>query len=102
MLVIQFVFRTFSLNTASHASLILSQGRIRSVAISPDGRWLISGSGDRGTVRILDMIDASPQCVLGGQHKVWSVDFCSTSGYVACGYEGGNVSVWRYYEPSIA
>jgi WD40 repeat protein len=88
---------TFSAYTASHAiSNLSSQADVRSLAISPDGRWVISGSYDH-TARIWDMVDASLQCTLLGHEKgVTSVDFSPTGNYVACGSWDGKVSMWRY------
>jgi len=76
-----------------------SQKDIRSIAISPDGRWMISGSCD-GTAPIWDIVDGSLQCTLLGHEKgVTSVDFSPKGEYVVCGSWDGKVSMWRYASP---
>ena len=82
----------------SHSSRILPfslQNDVSSIAISPDSRWVVSGSGDHA-VRIWDLRGAL-QCTLRGHRdRVRSVDFCSTGNYLASGSRDGRVALWRY------
>jgi len=92
-------------HTVGHCHFLLELGLmqvwqtyVHSVAISPDSRWVISGSSD-GTARIWDMVDATLQCTLvGHENVVSSVDFSPTGNYMACGSWDGKVLVWRYNE----
>jgi len=88
----------------SHLSFVVSlltsplQDRIREVAVSPDGRWVVTGSVDN-TARIWDIADASLKCTLVGHKQgIRSVDFSPMDKYVACGGWDGKISVWRYGE----
>ena len=85
-----------SCSTIPSQYLALLQNGVHSIAISSDGQWIVSGSGDR-TVRIWDLHNAALQCTLkGNKDVVWSVDSCRTGNYLASGSEDGRVALWRY------
>jgi len=68
---------------------------IWSLAISPDGRWAVSGS-DNKNVRIWDTTNAAMQCILKHDQPVWAVDVSPVGCYIASGGSGGTVEIWRY------
>jgi len=69
------------------------QNRLNSTAISPDSRWVVSGSVGH-TVRIWDLHNAALQC-RGGINfgGVWPVDFCPTENYLASGGADGDTAL---------
>jgi WD40 repeat protein len=71
------------------------QSPVSSLAITPDGRWLVSGSLDK-SVRIWDTRNATMQCVLATDELAQTVDISPASGYLASGGDGGTVRIWSY------
>jgi WD40 repeat protein len=67
---------------------------VTSVAFSPDGRQVVSGSRD-GTVRIWD-VESSKQITLLQGHHMWvfSVSFSPDGAHVASGSTDGTIRVW--------
>jgi len=76
-----------------------SQGRIRSISISPDSRWISSGGNDC-TVRIWNSRNGVQHCILRGHDaEVLSVEFCPAGGYLATACRNGSVRIWKYENP---
>jgi WD40 repeat protein/tRNA A-37 threonylcarbamoyl transferase component Bud32 len=70
------------------------EGPVSSVAVSPDGRFAVSGSGDR-TVRLWRMPGGQPLAVLSGHTQaVTGVSFHRDGRHVASGSLDGSVRVW--------
>ena len=69
------------------------QHYVSSVAVSPDGAWVVSGSYDH-SVQFWNLKDARTQLMLQG-HKGWvnSVDFSPAGGLLATGGIDGRVRV---------
>jgi WD40 repeat protein len=69
---------------------------VQSIAISPDGKWVITGSMDR-RVCVWDMGTAILQCTLEGhEDTVWEVGFSPIGGLITTGDLGGFVTLWKY------
>ena len=68
--------------------------QINSVAISPDGQILASGSAD-GTIRILDLRTRELIRVLKDAGEVLSVTFSPDSRTLASGSEDGKIRIWQ-------
>jgi hypothetical protein len=67
-------------------SSFIQQDTAHSLAISPDGRWIVSGSGDE-SVRIWDTWKTAARCTL--RDVGYMVDFIPAGGYFASGGDGG-------------
>jgi WD40 repeat protein len=68
---------------------------VPSVAFSPDGRWLATGSGDK-TVRVWDVTGREPVRVIRShQDAVWSVAFAGADRVVSGGSDAVRVTDWR-------
>jgi len=78
-------------------NVILCRGHtnyVRSMALSPDGKLLVSGSND-GTVRIWDMETGKEIRYLSGHTDfVHSVTFSSDGALIASGSEDKTVRIW--------
>uniref|UniRef100_A0A1D1YKA0 General transcriptional corepressor tupA n=2 Tax=Anthurium amnicola TaxID=1678845 RepID=A0A1D1YKA0_9ARAE len=74
---------------------------VLSVAVSPDGRWVVSGSKDRG-VQFWDPITAQTQFMLQGhKNSVISVALSPTGKLFATGSGDCRARVWRYYDETM-
>ncbi|KAK4643691.1 hypothetical protein QC761_0070480 [Podospora bellae-mahoneyi] len=71
-------------------------GSVRSVAFSPDSKWLASGSGDN-TIKIWEVATGScTQTLEGHGDWVWSVAFSPDSKWLASGSAGDNtIKIWE-------
>jgi WD40 repeat protein len=88
------LYRRASTDLALVRTLTHPQG-VTSVAFSPDGRWLVTGSYDRG-VRVWRTSDGTLARTLSGhQGTVWSVAVSPDGERVASGGEDRNVRLWR-------
>jgi WD40 repeat protein len=76
------------------------QNAVVTLAITPDGRWLASGSLDK-SVRIWDPRNAALQCILDDGQRVFSVDFSPAGGYLASGGDGGKVTIWSFSSTTV-
>jgi len=88
-----------TMNFIGHEDYVLS------VAISHDGKWVVSGSEDRG-VQFWDTRSAARQCILQGhKNSVISVDLSPMGGLLATGSGDWQARLWSYepfsFEPII-
>jgi WD40 repeat protein len=76
-------------------------GEVTSVAFSPDGKRVVTGSFDH-TARVWDLSGGPPAAtVLGGDGgRVWSVAFGPDGKRVATGSDDGMARVWDLSEPT--
>jgi len=76
--------------------------RIKSLAVSPDGQWVASGSEDR-TLKIWRFSDGAPMRTLEG-HEGWveSVAISSDGHWIVSGSADKTIKVWRFADGSLA
>ena len=74
--------------------LTRQNAKITTVAVSPDGTWLASGSSD-GTIRILDAAFGQQRTVLTGHGApVWAVAVSPDGSWLASGSSDRTVRMW--------
>ncbi|OJA08350.1 hypothetical protein AZE42_07432 [Rhizopogon vesiculosus] len=79
-----------TMNFLGHTDYVLS------VAASHDGRWIVSGSKDRG-VRFWDSHTGAMQCMLQGhKNSVIDLDLSPAGGILATGSGDWQARIWRY------
>jgi WD40 repeat protein len=73
-------------------------GRVQSVAFSPDGRYIVSGSSD-GTIRIWEAgrgtTVVGPLQAHQGLTGTWSVAFSPDGKRVVSGGDDGLIKIWN-------
>ncbi|KAJ2713637.1 general transcription repressor, partial [Coemansia spiralis] len=81
---------TFRTQLSGHKDFVLS------VAYSPDGNWIVSGSKDRG-VQFWDPRTSLPHCMLQGhKNSVISVALSPTQMFFATGSGDCRARIWSY------
>ncbi len=85
--------------TATGAPLFLLEGhttRLRSVAYSPDGRWLATGDAD-GIVIVREAATGQPAFTLSGSMtgEALTLGFSPSGSYLAVGTSRGEIGVWN-------
>ena len=71
---------------------------VTSLAFSPDGNWLASGSWDK-SIKIWDVATGREvQSLAGHNHPIYSVAFDSRGRWLASGSEDGTIKLWRMTE----
>lgn len=84
-------------DATSGANLACMRGHqdcVMSVAYSPDGQWIVSGSWDR-TVRVWDAETGNElSCIRGHSDNVWSVAFSPDGLCIASGSSDATVRIW--------
>ena len=87
-----------------HFSRILHghEDRVFSVAFSPDGQTLASGSGD-STIRLWDLRQpaAAPTVLRGHEHWVLSVAFSPDGQTLASGSADNTIRLWDLRQPAV-
>ena len=69
-------------------------GELRSLAYSPDGRWIAAGTGG-GRLALWDAMSLKEPTILqAGGDEITSLAFQQNGGKVACGDKSGRVHVW--------
>ncbi|WOO78624.1 Transcriptional repressor rco-1 [Vanrija pseudolonga] len=72
---------------------------VLSVAISPDGRWVVSGSKDR-SIQFWDIHSGQAQFMLQGhKNSVISIDLARSGGLLASGSGDCHARIWSYGPP---
>ncbi|RMF27090.1 MAG: hypothetical protein D6759_18325, partial [Chloroflexi bacterium] len=68
---------------------------VRAVAVSPDGRWIVSGSRDR-TVRAWDPASGTPRVLFWNDAPILSLALSPDGRLLACGDEVGRVWIFEW------
>jgi WD40 repeat protein len=71
---------------------------VTSLAFTPDGRWLASGSWDK-TVKIWDVETGHELQTLAGHNRpIYTVAFDSRGRWLAAGSQDGTIKLWQLGE----
>lgn len=77
-------------------TLIGHKELVRAATFTKDGRWVVSGSMDRG-IQIWDPVTGDAVLRIEGHgREVVSLDTSSIGNYIASGSFDGSVNIWRY------
>ena len=89
-------FTLWDASTLEHiATLSPGGGWITSLAFSPDGTILVSGSSGVGTVKLWDVATRDQIATLTGHtNGVWAVSFSLDGNMLATGWQDGVVKLW--------
>jgi glucose repression regulatory protein TUP1 len=72
------------------------QDYVLSVAISPDGQWVVSGSKDR-SIQFWNIASGQAQFMLQGhKNSVISIDLARSGGHLASGSGDCMARIWKY------
>jgi len=83
-------------STACTNTLLGHKDYVLSVAVSPDGEWIMSGSKDRG-VQFWDPVTGKPQFMLQGhKNSVISIAVSDCGGLLATGSGDWHARIWSY------
>jgi WD40 repeat protein len=75
---------------------LIFQDYVLSVAISPDGQWVVSGSKDRA-IQFWNMASGQAQFMLQGhKNSVISIDLARSGGHLASGSGDCQARIWKY------
>lgn len=76
-----------------------NQDYVLSVAISPDGQWVVSGSKDR-SIQFWNIATGQAQFMLQGhKNSVISIDLARSGGLLASGSGDCHARIWSYGPP---
>ena len=82
-----------------NAPSLTLQDYVLSVAISPDGQWVVSGSKDR-SIQFWSVASGQAQFMLQGhKNSVISIDLARSGSYLASGSGDCQARIWKY-EPA--
>ena len=91
-----FAFIESSLLHRTTTQVADSQDYVLSVAISPDGQWVVSGSKDR-SIQFWNIASGQAQFMLQGhKNSVISIDLARSGGYLASGSGDCQARIWKY------
>ncbi|MBM4041706.1 MAG: DUF1080 domain-containing protein, partial [Planctomycetes bacterium] len=87
--------KVWSLATGASLKVIETAGQNRGLAVSPDGKWIATGTDYTGILRFWDAATFEPVCtVKGHQSAAFKLDFSPDSKRLASASFDGTVKVW--------
>ncbi len=85
---------SFLINNYGTAPVMTHDDKVNSVAFSPDGKYVVSGSDD-GTARVWEATSGQEVARMTHDNKVNSVAFSPDGKHVASGSDDGTARVWE-------